>query len=171
MLSKILRLILSIIGILFGVGIVAIIDGFGFLDFINIDYTYIYILFGIIFGLLLFFLTPKLKKLGEKISDNFETELLKFQTNDIILGAVGLVIGLIIAFLISQPLYNLDISYLGTAASVLVYLFFGYLGINVATRKKDEISISLGSRFSIGSSNKNKKNSTIIQKKKYSLYC
>jgi len=160
LLSKILRLILSIIGILFGVGIVAIIDGFGFLDFINIDYTYIYILFGIIFGLLLFFLTPKLKKLGEKISDNFETELLKFQTNDIILGAVGLVIGLIIAFLISQPLYNLDISYLGTAASVLVYLFFGYLGINIATRKKDEISISLGSRFSIGSSNKNKKNST-----------
>jgi len=159
LLSKILRLILSIIGILFGIGIAVIINGFGLLDFININYTYFYILFGIIFGLLLFFLTPKLKILGEKISNNFETELLKFQTNDIILGAVGLIIGLIIAFLISQPLYNLNISYLGTAASVLIYLFFGYLGINIATRKKDEISLSIGSRFNIGSTSKGKKSS------------
>src|SRR6056297_249014 len=151
---------MTVIGILFGVGISILVDSIGLLDFISVDIIYIYVIFGIIFGILLFILTPNLKNLGEKITDNFETELLKFQTNDIILGAVGLIIGLIIAFLISQPLYNLDISYLGTAASVLVYLFFGYLGINIATRKKDEISISLGSRFSIGSSNKNKKNST-----------
>lgn len=157
MLSKILRLIMTIIGILFGVGISVLLDNFGIFDFIGVDHVYVYILFGIIFGILLFILTPKLKKLGEKISDNFETELLKFQTNDIILGAVGLIIGLIIAFLISQPLYNLDIKFLGTAASVLVYLFFGYLGINIATRKKEDISLSVGSKFNIGSSNKSKK--------------
>ncbi|MFO7887040.1 MAG: PIN/TRAM domain-containing protein [Eubacteriales bacterium] len=157
MLSKIIRLIMTLIGILFGVGISVLIDSFGLLDFISVDHVYIYIIFGIIFGILLFILTPNLKKLGEKISDNFETELLKFQTNDIILGAVGLIIGLIIAFLISQPLYNLDIKFLGTAASVLVYLFFGYLGINIATRKKDEISLTVGSKFSIGSSSKSKK--------------
>jgi len=157
LLSKIIRLIMTVIGILFGVGISVLIDSFGLLDFIGVDHVYIYVIFGIIFGILLFLLTPKLKKLGEKISDNFETELLKFQTNDIILGAVGLIIGLIIAFLISQPLYNLDIKFLGTAASVLVYLFFGYLGINIATTKKDEISLTVGSKFNIGSSGKSKK--------------
>jgi hypothetical protein len=58
---------MTIIGILFGVGISVLLDNFGIFDFIGVDHVYVYVLFGIIFGILLFILTPKLIKIGEKI--------------------------------------------------------------------------------------------------------
>ena len=54
MLDRIIRIIITIIGLLFGVGIAIVIDNFGIFDFISIEHGYIYILFGIIFGLLFF---------------------------------------------------------------------------------------------------------------------
>ncbi|HBV68797.1 MAG TPA: PIN domain nuclease, partial [Clostridiales bacterium] len=56
---------------------------------------------------------------------------------DIIWGAMGLIVGFIIAFLISQPFS--DIKYVGTIVSILSYLIFGYLGIKISTRKKDDV--------------------------------
>ncbi len=56
---------------------------------------------------------------------------------DIVLGAIGLIVGFVIAFLISQPLS--DIKYVGTIISVISFVFFGYLGLKVATRKKDDV--------------------------------
>ncbi len=146
MISKIVRAIVTVIGVLFGVGIVAVLDSLGLVEKIPVNFLIIYAIFGIIFGLLLFLLTPKLKRLGMRVSNLFESELLKFQANDIITGALGLIIGLVIAFLISQPLYNLNVPYLGTAVSAIIYLLFGYLGITIATRKKDELANTLASR-------------------------
>jgi uncharacterized protein YacL len=151
--NVIIRAILTGIGIFFGVGIAAILDGFGLVEKTGLNILVFYVVFGIIFGLLLFLLTPKMKKIGEKIGNLFESELLKFQTNDIILGVVGLIIGLVIAFLLSQPLYNLNIPYLGTALSAILYLFLGSLGMKVASRKRDEFSSTLANRMNQGNKN------------------
>ncbi len=153
MINKIMRAIVTLIGVLFGVGIAALMDNFGLLDKINLNNIVIYTIFGIIFGLLLFLLTPIVKRIGAKISNLFENELVELQTNDIITGAVGLILGLVIAFLLSQPLYNLNVPYLGTAISAFIYLLFGYLGITVATRKRDEIASTIGNRINIGPKN------------------
>jgi len=148
LISKVLRVIVSIIGVVFGVGIAAFLDGVGIFEKLAISVVVGYVIFGIIFGLLLFLLTPKMKRIGKQISNIFENELLKFQANDIITGAIGLVIGLVIAFLISQPLFSLNVPYLGTAVSAFLYLLFGYLGITIATRNRDEIASTLGNRIS-----------------------
>jgi uncharacterized protein YacL len=143
MINKIVRIVLTIIGIFFGVGIAAVLDNLGLFKNFDLNIIFIFAFFGIIFGFILFLASPKMKILGERIGDNFESELLKFQTNDILIGSIGLIIGLIIAFLISQPLYNLRIPFLGTALSAIFYLFFGYLGVSIATRKGDEFASTL----------------------------
>jgi uncharacterized protein YacL len=79
---------------------------------------------------------------GQNLAKNIETDLQKVPTNEIVTGTFGLLIGLVIAFLISQIYSGIDIFYIGTVLSVLTYLFLGYLGILVATRKgKDILSI------------------------------
>jgi uncharacterized protein YacL len=87
--------------------------------------------------IIFFLLSSKIKKTGLRIIEALETEILKFSTMDIVLGALGLIVGFIIAFLISQPLS--DIKYVGTIISVISFVFFGYLGVKVATRKKDDV--------------------------------
>ena len=56
-----------------------------------------------LFGIIFFILAPRIKKTCLKIVEAFEKEILKFSTMDIMLGALGLIIGFVIAFLISQP--------------------------------------------------------------------
>lgn len=143
MINKIVRIVLTIVGIFFGVSIAAVLENLGLFKSFDLNIIVIYAFFGLIFGFILFLIAPKMKILGERIGNIFESELLKFQTNDILIGSIGLIIGLIIAFLISQPLYNLNIPFLGTALSAILYLFFGYLGVTIATRKGDELASTL----------------------------
>ena len=89
----------------------------------------------LIFGLIFYLLTPVFGRHGEKLAKNIETDLQKVPTNEIVTGTFGLIIGLVIAFLISQIFRGINVFYIGTILSVFTYLFLGYLGILVATRK------------------------------------
>ena len=93
----------------------------------------------LIFGLIFYLLTPVFGRHGEKLAKNIETDLQKIPTNDIVTGTFGLIIGLVIAFLISQIYNGIDVFYIGTVLSVFTYIFLGYLGILVATRKGKDI--------------------------------
>ena len=66
--------------------------------------------------------------------------LQKIPTSEIIIGSIGLIIGLIIANLISGPLKLLQISWLTSIISALLYVALGYLGISIATKKKDDLA-------------------------------
>ncbi len=142
MLKKLIRVILTFLGVMSGIFIVASIVDLGILE-LGTWKQYMFIsVGGIIFGIIFFILTPKIVAISVKIANSFEGEILKFSTTDIIYGSAGLIIGCIIAFLISQPFLNLTIPYLGAIISAILYLFLGYLGIKVATRKKDDVFIS-----------------------------
>lgn len=94
---------------------------------------------GIIVGAILFFvLTPWLMEKGLRSANWVEGELQKIPTQDIMIGAIGLIIGLIIAYLISQLLMGIQIFFLGTILSVLLYIFLGYLGVSIATKKRED---------------------------------
>ena len=67
------------------------------------------------------------KKLKEKSPQEIVTEL------------VGLIIGLLLAFFVTQPLSLIPIPYLGVVISILVYGMFGYLGIRISSQNLDEI--------------------------------
>lgn len=93
----------------------------------------------IILGILLFTMTPWLMKKGLNSANWVEKELQKIPTTDIIVGSIGLIIGLLISYLISQLLINIPIPFVGNILSVILYIFLGYLGISVATKKIDDL--------------------------------
>ncbi|MBS4535021.1 PIN/TRAM domain-containing protein [Clostridium sp. D2Q-14] len=142
MINKIIRVILTLLGVVLGYGLVVILNNLEVLNSIQ-GTTYeqfIYLFIIILMGLIVFILSPKIIKLGSFIVSSLEGELYKIPASDIILGSLGLIIGLVIAYLISQPIFMLDILFLTIPASILLYLLFGYLGIIVATKKREDFT-------------------------------
>jgi uncharacterized protein YacL len=83
-------------------------------------------------------LTPIIGRQSSKVAKNIESELQTVPVNDIIIGTGGLVIGLLIAFLISQIFSGMG-GYLGIALNLVTFLVLGYLGVVIATRKGKDI--------------------------------
>ncbi len=90
-------------------------------------------------GIIFFIITPWLMEKGLNSANWVEGELQKIPTTDMVFGSVGLIIGLVIAYLISQLLMGIQILFLGPILSVLIYIFLGYLGVSIATKKRDEL--------------------------------
>jgi len=82
-----------------------------------------------------------------------EEKLLKLPITDVMFGAMGLIIGLIVAFLLYLPISSIPIPVLGDFLPLVICGLLGYLGFQVGFRKRDEIM----SVFSIGRKDKAKK--------------
>lgn len=145
MVDKIVRTVISLIGILIGYGIMNGLKSAGIIRFsaMGLLGVFIYVGICIIAGIIFFFLSPYFINWGRRIGRFLEVELQKIPASDIILGSVGLIVGLIIAHLLSQPFYNLNVPYLGVIVSIILYLIFGYLGVKIPTRKKEDFTSSL----------------------------
>ncbi|HHU17584.1 MAG TPA: PIN/TRAM domain-containing protein [Clostridiales bacterium] len=167
MIKKILRIIFSLVGVLLGYGIYLLLNGLikstGMADKILVGETQQFIAaigFALFFGISFYLLSPIFGKHGVKLAKNIETDLQKIPTNEIITGTFGLIIGLIIAFLISQVYIGIagtEFFYIGTILSVITYIFFGYLGVLVATKKgKDIIPNLIAARRGAGPRTKGK---------------
>ena len=147
MIDKIIQGIISLLGLLIGYGIVA---GLEALEVITISDKgllglAVYLGISLICGIIFFLLSTRMIKGGRKLLQFAETELQKVPAYEIVLGSIGLIVGLIIAYLLSQPFYKLEIPYLGVAISIILYAIFGYLGIKVPTRKKEDFQNAIGS--------------------------
>ncbi len=90
-------------------------------------------------GIILFILSPWLMNRALAAARWIESELANVPITKIASGSIGLIVGLIIAYLISQLTNGIPIPFVGTIVSTLVYLFMGYLGISIASRKIDEL--------------------------------
>lgn len=146
MIDKIVRIAISLIGLLIGYSAMAILRALKIISLSNEGWLglVIYLAISILFGIIFFLLSPKIIKGGRRLVQFIETELQKVPAYDIALGSAGLIIGLIIAYLLSQPFYNLEIPYLGVGISIVLYIIFGYLGIKVPTRKREDFSNTIG---------------------------
>ncbi|AQQ51741.1 PIN/TRAM domain-containing protein [Planococcus lenghuensis] len=69
-----------------------------------------------------------------------EDWLLRAPTGDLLFGTVGLIIGLVVAFLIGFALSAIDIPIVETAAPIVLSVVLGYLGFQVGFKKKEEIA-------------------------------
>lgn len=142
MIKKILKIFIGIMGALLGYGLLAIVKTSELMTLPNTGWLELIIGLGVslFFGIMFFLLSPAIIKLGKKMAQRIESELQNIPSYDIALGSFGLIVGLIIAFFLSRPLENLDIGYLSFIGSIILFGLFGYLGITIATRKKDGIS-------------------------------
>ena len=58
--------------------------------------------FAIIFGIIFYRLTPQIRKQSVKVADNIGKDLQGVSANDLLTGVIGLILGLLIALLLTQ---------------------------------------------------------------------
>ncbi|MDR2296423.1 MAG: PIN domain nuclease [Clostridiales Family XIII bacterium] len=145
MIKKLVRIVATVIGIIAGYGFFLIasfvgeLTGFYHLKSSDPLYQAIAIAaFAIVFGFLFFIMTPLFGRQGARVAKNIESDLQAIPANDLVAGTVGLVIGLIIAFLIG-PIFSDMGQYFGLALSIITYVMMGFLGVVVATKKGKDL--------------------------------
>ncbi|MGI6129465.1 MAG: PIN/TRAM domain-containing protein [bacterium] len=100
-------------------------------------YISIIVFGGLAGGIIFFLLAPSVIKQLVRLVDWSESRLQKMPATDIISGVVGLLAGLLIANLLSLPFGRLPM--VGPFIPVLANIVFGYVGMNVAVKKKEDI--------------------------------
>lgn len=104
--------------------------------------------FAIIFGIIFFRLAPAVKRISAKTADSIERDLRGVSATEIIVSTIGLIVGLLIAFFITQLYSVIHNRYLYMAIMVLTYIILGYLGVVIASRKvKDALSAAIKARI------------------------
>lgn len=95
----------------------------------------------ILFAIIFFLTSRKVFNAIEELLTIWERDLQGRSILEILMGAVGLILGLLIAFLISQPIYKIPIPYLGSALAIVLYGMLGYLGLRIGLSNKDDLAI------------------------------
>ena len=68
-----------------------------------------------------------------------EEQLVKVPITDIIFGSLGLLVGLVVAYLISSAFNAIRVPILDTIVPIILTLLFGYFGFQVGVKKRDEL--------------------------------
>lgn len=93
---------------------------------------------GVVVGLVLgIFVSPWLIRGAVWITVKLEQKLQKTPTQDLLIGSIGLILGLIIANLFGAMLS--DFGWVGKGIWILLTALLGYLGLSVSVKKREEI--------------------------------
>jgi len=112
------------------------------LELLRIKETEVYDVIGITLGtviitIIFYLFSSYLIRKIRKLLNWVQLDLEKVPTQDIIAGAIGLIIGLIIANLLTIPFSQLPI--VGQYLPIITSLLIGYLGMNLAIQKREEL--------------------------------
>ncbi|MBO4861908.1 MAG: PIN domain nuclease [Firmicutes bacterium] len=147
MLKKVFRIVLTFCGMLLGYGVSTyLVENWDVLSgLLAGEQTLIVVVATALFGLIFFYVFTALSRKGQTVANNVVTELSeKLSTEDLIPIVVGLIAGLLIAYLIS-PIINgiqaLQVFNLNVILTVLLYIAFGTLGVAVAKRFAPDIRL------------------------------
>ena len=95
-----------------------------------------YIVFALLGGFLFLLIIPPFFRLLDRVENTLKTRPMA----DLVAGAIGLVIGFILAFFISQLINLLGLPWLSIPLSVLVYLLLGYSCLPLAVNRRHELN-------------------------------
>ena len=90
----------------------------------------------LILGILMFFLGGKIISVTAGVVDRIENSLQKITLYELLIGACGLIAGLIIANLISIPLFKIEV--IGVPISIIINILFGICGVYFTVVKKND---------------------------------
>ena len=142
--KRIIRLVLSIIGAVLGIVILRLVNaGTDFLPGAGFAIIFAHIAAALLGALVFYMLTDKFSNKFSEGFNLFEDNLKKLPANKLIVGIVGAILGFLIAALVTRPLTELTIPYVGNLIfvllSILLYIGLGYLGWRVASNNADDI--------------------------------
>lgn len=140
MIKKVFRVLFAVLGAILFLLLANLLFDEHILGFVGWQKTVFLVGTSLATAIIFYFLSRPVFHLIEKVVERLEKEFQDIPSIDLLFGILGLVIGLVLAFLISQPLLRLQIPYLGNVpgvlASIVLYIFLGYLGQALANQKK-----------------------------------
>jgi uncharacterized protein YacL len=143
MLNKILRILFTLMGLVIGyfVGALLLKTNFvkesGYFNGNTLNEILFLIFLTLLFGIILFLIAPLINAFIVKTMEYTEKSIQKLPASVILFGAAGAIIGLAISTMLVNVLTT--IPYIGTLISVLINIVMAVLGVNIAVKKKDEL--------------------------------
>ena len=146
MLHRLLRILALIIGFAIGYQLVSTsfetIAAFANVEPSTVTNVGASILGGSVFGLISYIITPWLVNVATAVNGWTESALKAIPTQDIAVGTIGLVIGLLIGSLVSLALNRIPL--VGTYLAMIATLFAGYIGMSLMLNRKEEMTFLTG---------------------------
>ena len=148
----IFRLLFTLLGVAVGRMVLIFLPDLDALTSIHrwIPERYLPILVLIIFAIIFFILGKYAFVSLKQLISLIESDMKDLPAGDILWGFVGLVLGIFVAFLVSIPVYRLNIPYISSFISLLIYAVLGILGIRVMLTKREEFAAGLRGFFAQG---------------------
>ncbi len=105
-------------------------------DIIYVNNPYVTAILG---GLIFFLLTFWAVDYVINFIKWMEEVIVKVPIGDIISGTLGLIAGLLVAFLLNYAITSINFPFINSVVPIVTTLLFGYLGFQVGTKKRDEL--------------------------------
>lgn len=167
LISKIIRVLISLLGVISGTtSYLGLAKDFPQLSF-GIENIYLVgLVAGLLVGILFYLISPWIFNKVRTFIKILDMEISKYPQTDILLGIVGLIIGLVIAYLIVGGLFGLisGMPLIKTILSIIIYLLMSYIGVKVTLKSREDLfNISKLSRLSpsLGKDKVSKKDNAI----------
>ncbi|MCX7774410.1 MAG: PIN domain-containing protein [Clostridia bacterium] len=138
MLDKILKYAFGLTGALTGMTLVRfLMIQNGMKDYLTTIYGIGVIVFAsLILGILMFIVGGRIIRITTESIERIELALQKITLYELMIGACGLIAGLVIANLISIPIVKIEV--IGVAISIIINILFGICGVYFALVKKND---------------------------------
>lgn len=136
MLNRIIKISFSVLGAVTGFTILRTVF---ISNNINISENFkisIFVLFSLIFCALFYFMASKIIEFVGVFIDKIENTIQTITLSEMMLGVLGLIVGLIVANLISIPITKIQI--IGIPLAVILNVLFSFSGVALSLRKRNE---------------------------------
>lgn len=135
---KIMRLIIALVFLAGGLSLGYTLTNSGWLTVTNLEIGLVLIVFpGVLAGLIGFSIAPFLIKWTIQTTKWVESKLQRMPLSDLLGAAIGLIVGLIIANLLGSSFAR--IPWVGNYVPLAGSILFGYLGMSIGLKKKEEL--------------------------------
>ncbi len=145
---KVFRFLLALVGIGVGCGLSALVlytvkyPGYVYvMRYTTIPAVLIavYVVMGLLFGIIFYIISPRIIDGVYGFFHRIEKRLTEMPALDILFGVLGIMVGLLFAFLLSLILRTIDVPVLPEVVTLLLYLLCGYYGGRIAVTRRSEL--------------------------------
>lgn len=144
MIKSVLRGAITVLGAILGLGVGELVNTMLIQNGSAAQYVWlpglIYAVLGLLFGIIFFLLSLPILKLMSYILKRVESKLSKLSLVDIFFCVIGLIIGLVVAFLCSTLISKLPGNVWPFLINAILYLLLAYLGVSIVYRRRHDIN-------------------------------
>ena len=142
--KRVIRLVFILIGAVLGIVVFGIVNAaFGLVPDSGKLLLWAKVISSALFATIFYFATDPISRRAAVSLSIFEKKISKLPAANLVIGVIGIILGFLIATLVSTPLTKLSLPFMGNSffvlLSILLYIGFGYLGWKLAYKNSDDL--------------------------------